>query len=168
MRGRMHRPRLFPAGRVWQLLALVCGSAGTSALSAQGAEEQAVLGAVQAMFDAMKARDGDALRASMLAEGYFVAVIESRSQWTARDDFAARLADVSRPYYERIWDPEVRIDGPVASVWAPYDFYRGLEFSHCGTDAFLLARTPAGWKVSVVSYTVLQPPTCDRHPEGPP
>ena len=102
MRGRMHRPRLFPAGRVWQLLALVCGSAGTSALSAQGAEEQAVLGAVQAMFDAMEARDGDALRASMLAEGYFVAVIESRSQWTARDDFAARLADVSRPYYERI------------------------------------------------------------------
>ena len=29
----------------------------------------------------------------------------------------------ARPMYERMWDPEVRIDGPVATLWAPYDFY---------------------------------------------
>ena len=116
----------------------------------------------------MESRDGDALRASMLEEGHFVSVNESRTRWTLRDDFAASLADAARPYHERIWDPEVRIDGPVASVWAPYDFYLGAEFSHCGTDAFLLAKTPEGWRVSAVSYTVLQPPTCERHPQGPP
>lgn len=153
-------------------LALVWGLAGTSvgasAVSAQGVEEQAVIRAVQAVFDAMESRDGDALRASMLEEGHFVSVNESRTRWTSRDDFAAGLADAARPYHERMWDPEVRIDGPVASVWAPYDFYLGAEFSHCGTDAFLLAKTPEGWRVSAVSYTVLQPPTCERHPQGPP
>jgi len=62
----------------------------------------------------------------------------------------------------------VRIDGPVATLWAPYDFYRGIEFSHCGTDAFQLAKTPDGWKVTLISYTVQMPPDCSTHPEGPP
>ena len=62
----------------------------------------------------------------------------------------------------------VRIDGPVATLWAPYDFYSSVEFSHCGTDAFQLAKTPEGWKVISVSYTAQMPPTCGTHPEGPP
>ncbi len=164
----MHRLHASSAGRILRFVVLVWVLAGASDLSSQVGEERAVLSAVQAMFDAMEARNGDALSASMLPEGHFVAVRDGRSSWTGRDDFAARLEDAPRPFYERIWDPEIRIDGSVASVWAPYDFYRGSEFSHCGTDAFLLARTPEGWKVSVVSYTVQQPPICDRHPEGPP
>ena len=70
--------------------------------------------------------------------------------------------------FERMWDPEVRVDGPVATLWAPYDFYRGTEFSHCGTDAFQLAKTGGIWKVVLVSYTVQRPPDCSTHPEGPP
>ena len=69
---------------------------------------------------------------------------------------------------ERMWDPEVRIDGPVATLWAPYDFYSGTEFNHCGTDAFQLAKSPRGWKVVLISYTVRMPPDCDTHPDGPP
>jgi hypothetical protein len=87
---------------------------------------------------------------------------------TGRDEFARRLADTTSPMYERMWDPEVRIDGAVATLWAPYDFYRALEFSHCGTDAFQLANTPDGWKVMMVSYTVQMPPDCSTHPDGPP
>ncbi len=137
-------------------LALVWGLAGASAVSAQGVEEQAVIRAVQAVFDAMESRDGDALRASMLQEGHFVSVNESRTRWTSRDDFADGLADAARPYHERMWDPEVRIDGPVASVWAPYDFYLGAEFSD------MRAREPAGtftpqffrrWSASSTSAT---------------
>lgn len=164
----MHWLYLFSTGRILRFVVLVWGLVGASNLSSQVGEEQAVLSAIQAMFDAMGARDGEALGASMLPEGHFVSVRDGGAFWTGRDDFAARLADAPQPFYERIWDPEIRIDGSVASVWAPYDFYRGSEFSHCGTDAFLLAKTPEGWKVSVLSYTVHQPPICDRHPEGPP
>jgi hypothetical protein len=69
---------------------------------------------------------------------------------------------------ERMWDPEVRVDGPFATLWAPYDFYSGVEFSHCGTDAFQLAKTSVGWKVVMVSYTAMMPPNCSTHPDGPP
>ena len=35
----------------------------------------------------------------------------------------------------------------LASVWVPYEFYLGDKFSHCGVDAFHLARFEDGWKI---------------------
>jgi hypothetical protein len=53
-----------------------------------------------------------------------------------------------------MWDPEVRIDGPMATLWAPYDFHRSGEFSHCGVDAFQLALKEDGWRIVSIIYTV--------------
>ena len=174
----MRGDTLLPVGRpgllraLWRSLALIALSASllgvASGVEAQDDEERAVIEAVQAMFDAMEALDPEAFRDSMIPEGLLTAVGFETTQQTTREQFATRLADVTSPMYERMWDPEVRIDGPVATLWAPYDFYRGLEFSHCGTDAFQLAKTPEGWKVVLVSYTVRMPPDCGTHPDGPP
>ncbi len=150
------------------VLAALSGSVLATGVAAQTAEEQAVIDAAQAAFDAMEARDPDALRASMTPEGFFMAVGFETTRRTTRDEFASRLADAPQPLYERMWDPEVRIDGPVATLWTAYDFYRGLEFSHCGTDAIQLAKTPDGWKITAASYTVQMPPDCSTHPDGPP
>jgi len=49
---------------------------------------------------------------------------------------------------ERIYDPEVRIDGNVAQVWAYYTFHRNTTFSHCGIDAFMLAKVGSTWKIT--------------------
>ncbi|MEI2720897.1 MAG: hypothetical protein V9E87_12310 [Gemmatimonadales bacterium] len=48
---------------------------------------------------------------------------------------------------ERIYDPEIRIDGGLATVWTFYAFFVGERLSHCGVDAFQLARTSEGWKI---------------------
>jgi hypothetical protein len=45
---------------------------------------------------------------------------------------------------ERIWNVEIRRDGPLASAWVPYAFYVGEEMSHCGTNAVQLARLTTG------------------------
>ena len=158
----------------WTLPALAAvallGASGVEAQDgeAQDGEERAVIAAAQAMFNAMKALDPEAFRKSMVPDGFLMSVGFETTRRTARDDFAARIADQTRPMIERMWDPEVRIDGPVATLWAPYDFYSALEFSHCGTDAFQLAKTAEGWKVVMISYTSQMPPTCSTHPEGPP
>ena len=49
---------------------------------------------------------------------------------------------------ERIFDPEIRIDGNVAQVWAYYTFHRNSTFSHCGVDAFMLVKIGASWKIT--------------------
>jgi hypothetical protein len=54
---------------------------------------------------------------------------------------------------ERIYDVKVSIDGPMAVVWAPYKFYLGDKFSHCGVNVFNLIKTGAGWKINDITDT---------------
>jgi hypothetical protein len=58
-------------------------------------------------------------------------------------------------------------DGDLATVWAPYDFHRNVQFSHCGTDAFDLLRTADGWRLTGGAYTV-ETESCPECPLGPP
>jgi len=41
---------------------------------------------------------------------------------------------------EELWDMEISIDGVLAHVWAPYAFYLGDQFSHCGVNSFQLVK----------------------------
>lgn len=54
---------------------------------------------------------------------------------------------------ERIYDVKISIDGPMAVVWAPYKFYLGDKFSHCGVNVFNLIKTNAGWKINDITDT---------------
>jgi hypothetical protein len=57
----------------------------------------------------------------------------------------------SRPdadkWEERLLDYKVKIDGNLAHVWTPYEFWLNDKFSHCGANAFTLAKTDEGWKI---------------------
>ena len=48
---------------------------------------------------------------------------------------------------ERLLDYKVQIDGNLAHVWTPYEFWFNGDFSHCGANAFTLAKTDDGWKI---------------------
>lgn len=48
---------------------------------------------------------------------------------------------------ERLLDYNVQIDGNLAHVWTPYEFWLNDKFSHCGANAFTLAKTDEGWKI---------------------
>ena len=48
---------------------------------------------------------------------------------------------------ERLQEYIVQIDGNLAHVWTPYQFWFNDTFSHCGANAFTLAKTNDGWKI---------------------
>lgn len=48
---------------------------------------------------------------------------------------------------ERLFEYKVQIDGNLAHVWTPYEFWYNGEFSHCGANSFTLAKTDDGWKI---------------------
>lgn len=48
---------------------------------------------------------------------------------------------------EKLLDYTVQIDGNLAHVWTPYEFWLNGNFSHCGANAFTLAKTDSGWKI---------------------
>ena len=137
------------------------GSQSPALLIPSPAVEREVVATVQRFFDAMRARDTASLRALTAPDLVVMASIEPGSPETAptirsqsRAAFLAAMGGSSIELRERMWSPEVRTDGGIASLITRYDFHRGSEFSHCGVDAFQLVRQPTGWIVSGLAYTV--------------
>ncbi|WP_396634319.1 nuclear transport factor 2 family protein [Maribacter sp. R86514] len=53
----------------------------------------------------------------------------------------------SIPFHEKILDYKIQIDGGMAHVWAPYEFWYNGEFSHCGVNSFQLFKEEDAWKI---------------------
>ena len=54
---------------------------------------------------------------------------------------------------ERITFDVVKVDGPLAIAWTPYNFYYKGQFSHCGVNSFQLVRFNGVWKIQYLIDT---------------
>ena len=54
---------------------------------------------------------------------------------------------------ERITFGSVKVDGDLASVWTPYNFYWKGKFSHCGANSFQLVKLNGAWKIQYLIDT---------------
>jgi Domain of unknown function (DUF4440) len=119
---------------------------------AQDSERAAVLATVQKVFDAMRTRDTALLSQAFDSSARLVGVRPNASavSLTHPSQFGAAIsrAPAGDVWNERIFDPDVKIDGDVAQVWAYYTFHRNATFSHCGVDAFMLMKVGTTWKIT--------------------
>lgn len=51
-------------------------------------------------------------------------------------------------YFEKLLAINVQIDGNLASVWTPYEFYFNGTFSHCGANSFQLFNNNGLWQIT--------------------
>ena len=144
----------------------------TPELFAQQLSTTTIKQTINTMMDAMRKGDSTLLR-SVLAKDMNLQSISSdgtgkvlMSNKTA-DGLVAQIATPHADVYdERIVFGDIKIDGPLASVWTPYKFYLGTTFSHCGVNFFQLARMDDGWKIIHIAYTVMKD-NCNPNPELP-
>ena len=135
------------------IAALVVLGAAPAPAHAQDADRSAVLATVQKVFDAMRTRDTALLRQAFDTSARLAGVSQRGApavRLTAPSAFGNAIASAPAGdvWNERIYDPEVRIDGDVAQVWAYYTFHRNKTFSHCGVDAFMLLKVGSEWKIT--------------------
>lgn len=132
------------------------------------ADVQAVLDVVNRLFDGMRTNDGAMVR-SAFAEGALLIGTEDQAgepalRYTSVEDFARAVDGATSEWDEPIWDTMVHVQDHLAAVWTKYAFYLDGEFHHCGVDAFLLARTADGWKITSLSDT-RQTEGCEMPPD---
>ena len=96
----------------------------------------AQLFAVDARFAVLNARDGPAAVAVQSVDGWIQSIGGSEGRWN-----------------EQIYDVDVRVDGSMASIWAPYTFYLDGAIRHCGVNSIELLYDAGGWKVTQLSDT---------------
>jgi hypothetical protein len=133
----------------------VCAAPCTAA--AQTSDREAILATVQKVFDAMRTRDTSLFSQAFDSSARLVGVSNRGGTpavtLTTPGQFAAAIsrAPAGNVWNERIYDPEVRIDLPVAQVWAYYTFHLNSTFSHCGIDAFMLVKVGDAWKITQIA-----------------
>ncbi len=132
--------------------------------AAQADADADVRAVVADLFDGMRAKDTTAIRATLHPEARLMTAAHrdgARSvEASPLDAFLGAVAGAPVLLDERIPDGyPVMIDDGLAVAWTPYRFYAGDQFSHCGTNAFVLALGDDGWRIVQIMDT--RKPECE-------
>lgn len=153
--------------RLLVVVLLFSGCASRPALppagTADGGEEEAILGVVDRFFRAMETKDSAAFTALLTEDGLSYAQALRDGHWRlssrANRDFAAVVVGSDAIWSERYWEPTVLVRGPVAVVWTPYEFRVDGATTHCGIDVFNLVLIDGQWRIGTAMWTI-EPDAC--------
>jgi hypothetical protein len=53
----------------------------------------------------------------------------------------------NQKFFEKLLSYDIKIDGNLASVWTPYEFFYNDTFSHCGANSFQLFNNNGTWEI---------------------
>ncbi len=126
--------------------------------NAQTAEDS-VKAAVKQLFTAMKNADSALLVNSFSDSAILQTIVNSKEgkveiKNEVVSEFASFVSKLQRGVAdERIQIDVLRIDGPLAIMWASYKFYYNGKFSHCGVDSFQLVLLNGKWKIQYLIDT---------------
>jgi hypothetical protein len=122
-------------------------------------EEEAVKAVIESLFDGMRAKNADQVGA-VFSENAIMQTIETTGETGVVKagsvvDFVNRIGSLPAEAMldERITDYQIKIDGPMATAWTPYEFYSNDKFSHCGVNSFQLVKMAEGWKIVYIIDT---------------
>jgi len=138
------------------LLALALGLVAFG-VRAQSTEDS-VKTAVNMLFTGMKTSDAEMIRRSFADSAILQTIAPVKGKETIQTDKVGEFAEIIAKLTpgdadERIQFDVVRIDGPLAIVWAPYEFYYKGKYSHKGVDSFQLVRVNGVWKIQYLIDT---------------
>lgn len=150
------------------LLMMGCAPVATGAVgratSTPADRAAEVMAAAERLLAALRDRDTETLRELMDPAVRFYAVRVDGATPQVRtvdaEEFLRIVSQSPEPLVERIWNPQVHVDGPIASLWASYDFHIGARFSHCGRAAFQFVLRDDTWRLTAETYTV-RTTSCD-------
>lgn len=126
---------------------------------AQQTDQEGIKQTINTLFDAMRKGDSTLLRSTFAKDIVFQSIANKKDGSVAlvtekANDFIKQIGTPHKEMYdEQIVYNDIKIDGDLASVWAPYKFYLGKTFSHCGVDVFQLMKTKDGWKIIYIVDT---------------
>ena len=125
---------------------------------AQSEDEKAKAPILQ-FFEGMRKSDSNMIKASLSPNAILQTIAKTKEGKTVvrTEDIARFITSVTQPhdavYDERITFNTIKIDGDLATIWTPYQFYVGDKFSHCGVNSFQLVRLDGAWKIQYIIDT---------------
>ena len=138
---------------------LLCLIITISNFASAQSDEVLIRASVDKLFDGMRSGDSSIVRGVFMSHATLtsVSINEKDSVLLNVSKADGFVTAVGKPHTEK-WDERISnvkilVDGPMATVWAPYKFYRGETFSHCGVNVFTMVKSKTGWKINAITDT---------------
>ena len=122
---------------------------------AQTSETEQVKATINSFFDGMRNSDSTTLKNNLAVNAVFQ-TISSNNEVKSQNPsgFVSSVGKAAKGSLdERITFRSIHIDGNLAAVWTPYEFYLNGKFSHCGVNSFQLHKENGQWKIQYVIDT---------------
>ena len=105
----------------------------------------------------MRTADSAMVRSSFATGARFASVDARATPVAVRfdtiDGWLSGVANSARRWDEQVYDVQVKVDGNMAHVWAPYTFYLDKAIRHCGINSLELLNDGSSWKITQISDT---------------
>ena len=122
---------------------------------AQNTSEKEIIKPIENLFNAMKSADSLGVKNAFSNSAIMQTFGKNQEIRTDKvEDFAKQVgASQAGDLDERFTISKILVDGNMASVWVPYQFYYKGNFSHCGVNSFQLAKINNEWKIQYIIDT---------------
>ena len=119
---------------------------------AQNTSEKEIIKPIENLFSAMKSSDSLGVKNAFSGSAIMQTFGKNQEIRTDKvEDFAKQVgASQAGDLDERFTISKILVDGNMASVWVPYQFYYKGNFSHCGVNSFQLAKINNEWKIQYI------------------
>ncbi|MCI3939072.1 nuclear transport factor 2 family protein [Chryseobacterium aahli] len=122
---------------------------------AQKTDKDAVKESVEKLFTGMKNTDTIMIKSVFADDAILQTITKNNTVKTDKvEDFVNSISKLSKnDADEKIRFEAIHIDGSLASVFTPYEFYFKGKFSHCGANSFQLIKQNDVWKIQYLIDT---------------
>ena len=126
----------------------------SNAASAQQAQKDKIKEVISLFFEGLQS--GDTLKIKQTFSDELVlqtTFINKEGKSILRDEDVSKfLNSVASKNPEDKWEEKllsyhIQIDGNMANIWTPYEFYLNNNFSHCGVNSFQMFHDSVKWKI---------------------
>ena len=117
------------------------------------AQEKEIKQSISIFFDGLQTGDTLKIQTVCHKEMKLQSIMEKNAvgnlSFETNEEFYKSIASIPKnlKIEERILDYKIQIDGSMAQVWTPYEFYIDGKLSHIGTNSFTLLLENNIWKI---------------------
>lgn len=121
----------------------------------QNTDKDLVKENIEKLFSGMKSADTAIIKSAFTQTAILQTITKDGAVKTeSLESFLSSISGLSKnDADERIKIETIHIDGNLASVFTPYEFYFKGKFSHCGANSFQLVKQNNVWKIQYLIDT---------------
>lgn len=118
------------------------------------AQKQEIQKCIDVFFEGFHQKDTLKLKSVCGDKIILQSISESKSKGNklsneSAEEFYKSIASIPKTtkFREKILSYNIQLDGAMAHVWAPYEFYLNDKLSHSGVNTFTLFKEKENWKI---------------------